>query len=112
MGSVQAYSSDRDIRVGIWANQRNILVSADTDYQIVNADNHKILEHLSANEKATIVFNASGFTLNGKRIDAVRLSILKLKNDNEHSIEINKKQYFMIISIYYLIFILPMARLE
>ncbi|MDF2634958.1 MAG: SpoIID/LytB domain protein [Pelosinus sp.] len=93
MGSVQAYSSDRDIRVGIWANQRNILVSADTDYQIVNADNHKLLEHLSANEKATIVFNASGFTLNGKRIDAVRLSILKLKNDNEHSIEINKKQY-------------------
>jgi stage II sporulation protein D len=93
MGPVQAHSSGNDIRVGIWANQRNILVSADSDYEIVNADNNKSLGRLSANEKATIAFNAGGFTLNGKRIDAVRLSILKLKNDNEHFIEINKKQY-------------------
>lgn len=93
MGSVQAHYSDGDIRVGIWENQRNILVSADTDYKIVNADNNIVLERLSANDKATIVFNAGRFTLNGKRIDAVRLSVLKIKDDNEHSIEVNKKQY-------------------
>lgn len=93
MGPVQAHSSEGDIRVGIWENQRNILVSADVDYGIVNADNNKLLERLSANETATIAFNANGFTLNGKRIDAVRLSILKLKDGNKHSIEINKKQY-------------------
>jgi stage II sporulation protein D len=90
---VQAYSPDTNIRVGIWSNQRNILVSGDIDYEIINSDTGKSLGHLLANEQVTIAFDGTKFTINGKPIDAVRLSILKLKKGNEYSIEINKKKY-------------------
>jgi stage II sporulation protein D len=90
---VQAYSPENNIRVGIWSNQRNILVSGDVDYEIVNTDTGKSLGQLSANEKATIAFNGTKFAVNGKMIDADKLSILKLKNNNEYSIEVNNKKY-------------------
>jgi stage II sporulation protein D len=88
-----AYSPETGIRVGIWSNQRNLLVSGDVDYEIMNTDTGKSLGRLSANEEATIAFDGTKFTVNGKPVDAIRLSILKLKKDNEYSIEINKRKY-------------------
>ena len=93
VGTVYAQAPENNIRVGIWSNQRNILVSADVDYKIVNVDKNQTLGRFSANEKATIAYNGNGFILNGKKIDAVRLSLLKLKNDDAYSIEVNKKKY-------------------
>ena len=90
---VQAYSLENNIRVGIWSNQRNVLVSGDVNYEIINTDTGKSLGRMSANEQTTIAYNGTKITVNGKLIDAVKLRILKLKNDNEYSIEINKKKY-------------------
>ncbi len=85
--------TESNIRVGIWSNQRNIVVSADVDYEIVNVDRNKTLARFAANEKATIAYNGKEFILNGKKIDAVRLSLLKLKNGDAYSIEVNNKKY-------------------
>ncbi len=92
-GTVYAQTPENMIRVGIWSNQRNILVSADVDYKIINIDKNQTLGRFSANEKATIAYNGNEFILNGKKIDAVRISILKLKNDDAYSIEVNNKKY-------------------
>ncbi|MBP2659570.1 MAG: SpoIID/LytB domain protein, partial [Firmicutes bacterium] len=62
-----AQASESNIRVGIWSNQRNILVSADVEYEIVNVDKNQTLGRFSANEKATIAYNGNGFILNGKK---------------------------------------------
>ncbi|MBP2659627.1 MAG: SpoIID/LytB domain protein [Firmicutes bacterium] len=69
VGTVYAQAPENNIRVGIWSNQRNILVSADVDYKIVNVDKNQTLGRFSANEKATIAYNGNGFILNGKKLD-------------------------------------------
>lgn len=98
--TVQAQPLENTIRVGIWSNQRNILVSADVGYKIVNDDNNKTLGTFPANEKAAIAYSDGAFTLNGKKIDAVKLKIQKAKNDEEYSIEVNNKKYRGDISIH------------
>jgi stage II sporulation protein D len=93
MVPTQANPLENNIRVGIWSNQRNFIISSDTYFEIINGDTGKILEHLSANEKATISFKDNEIIVNGKRTGALKLSVFKISNGSESSIEVNRKKY-------------------
>ncbi|MBC8014393.1 MAG: SpoIID/LytB domain-containing protein [Sporomusaceae bacterium] len=91
--SIQANPVESTIRVGILSNQQNISVSADAHIQILNAATGELVARLRAGEKGTITVSKNRISINGKQAAAVKLNLLVLKNDGEHSIEINKKKY-------------------
>lgn len=100
MMPVYGYASENNIRVGIWSSQRNLLISADIAFEVTNADNGQSLGNFAMNEKAVIAFKENEITVNGKRVDATKLNIIKSINDKEHSIEVNKKKYRGTIDIH------------
>jgi len=96
----QAKSLESTIRVGILSNQENVLVSADTQFEIANGETGQLLVELAAGEKATITKAGKTITINGKPVTAVTLSVLTFQNNDEHYLEVNKKQYRGAIDIH------------
>ena len=90
---IQANPVESTIRVGILSNQQNVSVSADDHVAILNAVTGKLIARLPAGEKGNITVTANKISINGKQVAAVKLTILILKNDGKHSIEVNKKKY-------------------
>ncbi|MBP2628222.1 MAG: SpoIID/LytB domain protein [Firmicutes bacterium] len=91
--TAQAEPLQSTIRVGILSNQENVLISADTKFEILNGETGQLLVHLAAGEKATISVKGKTLSINGKLTKAVKISVLTSKNNGEHYIEVNKKQY-------------------
>jgi len=96
----QAKPLESTIRVGILSNQDNVLVSANTQFEIVNGETGQLLVDLAAGEKATITRVGKTITINGKPVTAVTLSALTFQNNDEHYFEVNKKQYRGAIDIH------------
>lgn len=90
---IQANPAESAIRVGILSHQQTISVSADAHAVISDAATGELLAHLPAGEKGIIAVTENRMSINGKQTAAVKLSIVLLKNDGEHSIEVNKNRY-------------------
>lgn len=82
------------IRVGIWSNQSNVLVSADTDFSLVNARTKEILGKFVGKEKVSITAKDGQISINGKSISAgAAIRIEPALTDGDHYIEVNRKRY-------------------
>jgi stage II sporulation protein D len=90
---VQANSLEPAIRVGILSDQQNVLISADTNFAILNAITGELLAHFVAGEKATIAVKEKAISINGQQVSADKLMVLKFRDNGEHYFEVNKKQY-------------------
>lgn len=81
------------IKVGIWSNQSNVLVSADTRFAITNEKTKEILGTFPGKEKVSITVNNEQIFLNGKPVLATSLKVEPSLTDGNHYVEVNRKQY-------------------
>lgn len=95
-----APSFEPDIRVGLWSNQSSVLVSADTDFEIINSVTKEVLGNTKAKEKVAVSINDSGILINNKLTDAKRINVVVKSEAALHYIEINKRWYRGDIEIY------------
>lgn len=90
---VQAKAIESTIKVGILSNVPMVLISADADFEILNGETGKQLAHLNAGEQVSLAVKGKDITINGKKTTALTFIVVKSKKDDDHLIEINKKQY-------------------
>lgn len=81
-----------DIRVGIWSNQPNILVSADANFKVVDSDTRKVLGKFDGKQKVTIAVKEANLTVNGTAVAASKLSVLAA-DGIDSAIEVNRRHY-------------------
>lgn len=89
----QAQPLESTIRVGILSNQEKVLISADTNFVILNGETGRLLIHLVAGEKATIAVKEKIITINGKQVKAEKFSVSPVQFSGEDYIKVNEKQY-------------------
>lgn len=89
--NVQGGNSPGDtIRVGLWTNQPSIILSADTDFSIVDTDTKKVLAKFSAKNKVAVTAK-EGILINGKAVAARSVSLQS--GNSKTGIEVNKRHY-------------------
>lgn len=81
------------VRVGIWSNQPNLLVSTDADFNIINADTDERLGRYGAKTKVSIASRDGSIFLNGVKMAATRLLIVADDDTHTHFIEVNRHSY-------------------
>lgn len=86
------------IRVGLWAGQQNIVVSANRDFVALN-DNGEILGQFSNKEKAAFSSQGDQILLNGKAIKAKTIEFRINGDTSDSYMEVNKRSYRGTISI-------------
>ncbi|MEN6412608.1 MAG: SpoIID/LytB domain-containing protein [Veillonellales bacterium] len=88
-----SFSAEPAIRVGIWSNQPNIIISSDADYAILNAGSKEIIKEFTAKEKVNVAIREDGIAINGV-VEPSKNITVRLKNqDGEHFVEVNKRRY-------------------
>jgi len=87
------------IRVGLWSNQQNILVSADSDFIVLN-DRGEMVGKFSKKEKAAFSSQEGLLLLNGKQINAATVNVRRAGSGNDSFLEVNKRSYRGDISIH------------
>jgi len=86
-------STEPTIKVGLWANQSNLVISADGNFTIVNRETREVLGQFAAKEKVNVSIKDSRITVNGVAVAVNELGI-KLKTiAGDHYIEVNKRRY-------------------
>ncbi len=88
--SVEDYSKQPNIRVGIWSNQPSILITADSNFKVVDSDTRKVLGQFAGKEKIAIAVKEGNVMLNGAVVTANKLSVL---DGSDSYIEVNKRHY-------------------
>ncbi len=97
---VKASPAEPQIRVGILSNQQSVLLSADTDFDIKNADTGQLLKHIHAKDRVTISSVGKTITINSKQSAALHVNIVKLPKKSSTPITVNKNGYRGDISIH------------
>ena len=87
------YTEEPMVNVGLWVKQSSISISADADFLIKNADNHKTIQKYKANTKVFIATKNKKLKLNDKEIKENCLIVELDKNDEAKAIEVNRKTY-------------------
>lgn len=94
-GAVSAL--EPNLRVGILTNQHSIEVSADAKFAIVSTGTTKVLGNFTAQEPVTIAVRESGFTINGRPVEATGLAVVMKKAHSlvysEQYLYANKRRY-------------------
>lgn len=90
---VNAMPAGAMIRVGILSNIQTVLLSGDTDFDITNGETGKSLGHFSSGAMVTLGVQEKNITINNKKILGTKIHIVKAKNDNDHFLEVNHKEY-------------------
>jgi stage II sporulation protein D len=93
MSPAEARPLEPTIRVGILSDQHQVVLSADTDFEIRNGETGQLLERVSTNQKAIISLQGKNIFINDKPVAAIKYSIVKIKNDSEHYITVNGSPY-------------------
>lgn len=88
-----SFSAEPVIRVGIWSNQPNIIISSDADFAILNAGSKEMIKEFTAKEKATLAIREDGIAINGVTEPSNSLTVRLNNQDGEHFIEVNKRRY-------------------
>lgn len=89
----QSFMQEPDIKVGIFSNQPNVVVSANTEFSIVDNVTNQVIGKYLPNER--VVFSTEGKTviINGKTVSSREIGV-RLKNDNgEYYNEVNRRHY-------------------
>lgn len=84
-----------NIRVGIWTNQSNILISADKDFSLIS-DTNQVLANFAAKDKVIITLKDGVFQANGNLLASSKTIKIAVHTDNgkeNHLIEVNKRHY-------------------
>lgn len=79
------------IRVGLWSNQPNIIVSADTDFNLIDADTHAFIGRYVAQEKVSVISCEGIMFVNQIKTAAVKVEVVP--DGEEHLIEVNRHRY-------------------
>lgn len=87
------------IRVGLWANQQNIVISSNTSFEALN-DNGEVLGRFSNKEKAAFSIQGTQILLNGKPITAKNVEFRMTDDSSDAYMEVNKRSYRGTISIH------------
>ena len=94
-GTVSA--SEPNLRVGILTNQHSIEVTADAKFAIVSTGTAKVLGNFAAKEPVTIAVRESGFSMNGRPVEANGLAVVMKKAHSlvysEQYLYANKRRY-------------------
>lgn len=90
--------SEPVIQVGLWVNQQNIVISADTDYELRNELN-EIVGSFTPKEKIALSIKNSSIIVNGTEIRSSELSVVARDGKREILTEVNKRHYRGDISI-------------
>jgi len=98
--SVQAQPLIPIIRVGLLSNQDSVLISADTNFSILDGETGQLVTALVAGEKATITVLGNDITINGKVVKTEKINTLMVQFKGDHYIQVNKKQYRGTIDIH------------
>lgn len=80
------------IRVGIWSNQANIILSAESDFSLTDADGRETLGKYKAGEKIAVTVAASGLVVNGNPVAAREITVV-LPDNLQAGIEVNRRFY-------------------
>jgi len=94
--STCSYAQDMtepEIRVGIFSNQPNVVVSANTDFSIVSQDDKKVIGKYVSQQKVTISSLGTNITINGVAVNAKHLSVIFRADKGEYYTEVNKRRY-------------------
>ncbi|WP_054258313.1 SpoIID/LytB domain-containing protein [Propionispora sp. 2/2-37] len=85
------------IRVGLWTNQSSIILSADTDFLIVDTDSKKVLAKFAAKDKVAV--SAKGkILINAKAVTGRSISLQP--GNYKTGIEVNKRHYRGTITVF------------
>lgn len=92
-GYTQTLSDEPVIRVGLWSNQQNIMISAGSQFSIVNGETHYTIGNFKAGEKVVLTIKEGQMTVNGAIQNAESLSIVFYNQEGEQYVEVNKRRY-------------------
>lgn len=87
------------IRVGVWSNQTNIILSAEVDFSLVDTTSKETLGDYKAGEKAAVSVADSGLEINGRQVAALEISVV-LPDKSSAGIEINRRFYRGAVSVH------------
>lgn len=88
------------IKVGLWSGQANILISADSDFSLVDTAGNGVLAGFKAKEKVAVSFKDGRIALNGKPTEAREIAVQQPEKAGEAAVEVNKRFYRGSISIH------------
>lgn len=81
------------IEVGLWSGQANILLSAESDFSLVDAADKEILGSFKAKDKVSVSFKDGRILVNGKPTTAREVAVRKPDGADQAAIEVNKRLY-------------------
>ncbi len=79
------------IRVGLWTNQTNIILSAESGFSLVDADSRETLGDYKAGEKVTVTLAGAGMAVKGSKVAAREILVVPAGKDA--AVEVNRRQY-------------------
>jgi stage II sporulation protein D len=97
--AVAAGQQEPLIRVGILTNQINVVLSADSAYELVDGAG-KSISKFKPQEKISVSVRGSKIAVNGTLIEGSRLEVKTAEKSGDNFIEVNKRQYRGSITIH------------
>ena len=99
-GYTQSLADEPTIRVGIWSNQQNIMITAGSQFSVIDRYTHYTVGNFKAGEKVILTIKDGQMAVNGTAQNAELLSIVLHNQGEEPYIEVNKRKYRGAIEIH------------
>lgn len=80
------------IRVGVWSNQSNIILSAEASFTLVDSATKEELGSFKAKEKVTVTVKEGAIAVNGRPV-AARAIAVQLADQPAAAVEVNRRAY-------------------
>ena len=80
------------VRVGLWVNQQSVMVSSDSEFQLIT-EYSKVAGKFAANEKVALAIKNEQITINGKVIQGREVLVLPINSKTEATVEVNRRKY-------------------
>jgi stage II sporulation protein D len=90
--TVQAAEQSPPIRIGIWSNQANIILSADSDFSLVDSDTKESIGQFHPKDKVTVSYKEARIAINGNPVNAQQITVV-LPEKGAKYIEVNRRAY-------------------
>lgn len=81
------------IQVGLWSGQANILLSAESDFSLVDAADKEVLASFKAKDKVSVSYKDGKLAVNGKPTTAREIVVEKADKADQAAVEVNKRFY-------------------
>jgi stage II sporulation protein D len=90
---VHAQAVEPTIRVNILSNVQTVLISGESDFEILSGETGKQLARFTAGEQVSFAVKEKSMTINDKKVDVAKCRIVQFRSTNAHPITVNSKQY-------------------